>query len=233
MREFAVSEHGNQTTKNVVRTLFCHHDSRRLKLIDSWINVPKKEALPSSSIFFNFPKTDLNQRSMLIAMLRIRCIILSKGQRCKDWFLLRLFRLTGTLFSKGLLSSNHFREIIKLQQKDFNFDDEWKRKMLDDLVSSWFSNNRSTDSMKRGTANEIPVIRGLQNLDFVVCFYEVGMFCSISVIWVAVSPDGVGVIDISKLKFEKSVDDCFACSKISQSKEEYLSCKFAYFQHSN
>ena len=35
MKAFAVSEYGNKKVNNVVRTLFCHHDSRRLKLIDS------------------------------------------------------------------------------------------------------------------------------------------------------------------------------------------------------
>ena len=86
--------------------------------------------------------------------------------------------------------------------------------MFDDLVSSKLSNNRSIDSMKRATANEIPVMRALQNLDFVACFYEVGIFSCISSIWIAGSLNRVGVIDVSKLHFEKSVDDCYLCSKI-------------------
>ena len=123
MKAFAVSEHGNKKVNNVVRTLFYHHNSRRLKLIDSWITVPKKEALPSTSLFNKSLTNESNHRSLLQNLLKIRCIILTLGQYCKDWFLLRLFRLTGTLFTKGLLSSNHFRKIIKIAPKEINFND--------------------------------------------------------------------------------------------------------------
>ena len=144
-----------------------------------------------------------------------------------------MFRLTGTLFAKGLLSSNHFRQIIKIAPKEINFDDVWRRKILDDLILSWFSNSRSTDSMKRGTANENSIMKALINLDFVICFFEVGMFAYMSAIWITVSPDEVGIIDISKLYFEKDIDNCYPCTKIHLDKEEYVSCEFTLIYLTN
>ena len=105
--------------------------------------------------------------------------------------------------------------------------------MLDDLVSSWFSNSRSTDSMKRGTANKNSIMKALINLDFVIYFFEVGIFACMSAIWIAVSPDRVGIIDISKLHFKKDIDDCYSCTKIHPDKEEYISCEFTLIYLAN
>ena len=87
--------------------------------------------------------------------------------------------------------------------------------------------------MKRGTANENSIMKALINLDFVICFFEVGMFACMSAIWIVVNPDGVSIIDISKLHFEKNIDDCYPYTKIHPDKEEYVSYEFTLIYLAN
>ena len=103
--------------------------------------------------------------------------MLTIGQRCADWFLLRKLRLTGTLFSLYLFKPNHFRlTVIAAPSEDSSDDeDDWSedtsKKTLDKLASSWSSNSRSTESMCRGTYNEDPALKASGGMDFVVdCF---------------------------------------------------------------
>ena len=76
-------------------------------------------------------------------------------------------------------------------------------------------------------------MKALINLDFMICFFEVGMFACISAIWIAVSPNEVGIINISKLYFEKDIDDCYPYAKIYPDKEEYVSCEFTLIYLAN
>ena len=78
-------------------------------------------------------------------------------------------------------------------QRSFNNE---QKKLLDELVSSQFSNCRSIESMKRGTSNEELMMKAISKLDFVVYFYESGIFGYYFILWILVSPNRVGVIDI-------------------------------------
>ena len=52
---------------------------------------------------------------------------------------MRICRLTGTSFALGLLSSNHYRLLIGMKEKqNAAIDKDWKCKMLDELILSWF-----------------------------------------------------------------------------------------------
>ena len=89
-----------------------------MELIDCWIMAPNLETLPQIFLFSIFNQGKNSLKSTIQIMLTLRCVILTLGQRCKDWFPLRLFRLTATLFAAGLLSSNHFRRILCLKEKE-------------------------------------------------------------------------------------------------------------------
>ena len=47
------------------------------------------------------------------------------------------------------------------------------------------------------------------------------------------SPDGAGIIDISKFHFEKDIDDCYPCAKIHLDKEEYILYEFTLIYLAN
>jgi len=72
--------------------------------------------------------------------------------------------------------------MIRLSSKDFSFDNEWKKKMLNNLVSSWFSSNRSIERIKRGTDNEDTIMDALRKLDFILCFFESRMLSHKSIL---------------------------------------------------
>ena len=97
--------------------------------------------------------------------------------------------------------------------------------MLDELVSSWFSSSRSTESMKRGTSNEDLMMRGIKDLDFVLCFHELGMLGHQSINQITVSPDGLGIIDIAKLDIEVASEDCYFDTKCTPTKDCYAACE--------
>ena len=53
----------------------------------------------------------------------------------------------------------------------------------------------------RGTANEAAVFAALSNKPFVKALYKCGMLAKKEVDWLACSPDGVALIDVSSLNF--------------------------------
>ena len=68
---------------------------------------------------------------------------------------MRICRLTSTSFALSLLSSNHYQLLIGMKEKqNAAIDEDWQCKILDELILSWFSSKRSSESMKRGTTNE-------------------------------------------------------------------------------
>ena len=66
-----------------------------------------------------------------------------------------------------------------------------------------------------------------------ICFFEVGMFACISAIWITVSSNRVSIIDISKLHFEKDIDNCYPYVKIHPDKEEYVLYEFTLIYLAN
>ena len=110
-----------------------------MELIDSWVLVPNLETLPSYYLFSKLAANDDGLKRNVEMTVKLRCIVCTLGQRSKDWFMMRLFTLTGTLFALGLLSSNHFRLLINLKEKEnIVIDNDWKCKILDEIVYSLF-----------------------------------------------------------------------------------------------
>ena len=87
MTAFAVSEHGNKKLNNMVRTLFCHHPKNKMKSMDTWVNVPKKETIPSSLLFasdlLTLPSAETTKK-WLESLVKSKSVVLTLGQRCCD-----------------------------------------------------------------------------------------------------------------------------------------------------
>ena len=82
MTAFAVSEHGNKKVNNVVRTLFCHHPKNKIKSLDTWVNVPKKETIPSSCLFSSsfLPATYAETaKKWLESLVKSKSVVLTLG----------------------------------------------------------------------------------------------------------------------------------------------------------
>ena len=79
--------------------------------------------------------------------------------------------------------------------------------------------------MKRGTSNEDLTMRGIKDLDFVLCFHELGMLGHHSINWIAVSPDGLGIIDIAKLDIAVASEDYYFDTKHHPNRDEHATCE--------
>ena len=65
------------------------------------------------------------------------------------------------------------------------------------FVKSWFHHHKSTDSMRRGTKNEVRVFEAIASLGIVEHLSEVGLIQHKVISWAAASPDGIAVISTS------------------------------------
>ena len=98
MSIFAVSEHGNETFNNVIRTLFSSHSRSKTESVNSWVMVPSKESLSSHCLLSASHNNLFSIKSLVEDKIKVRCQILTMGQIYKDWFVLRQMILTRTLF---------------------------------------------------------------------------------------------------------------------------------------
>jgi hypothetical protein len=135
-----------------------------------------------------------------------KCMILTIGQRCADWFVLRQFRVTGTNAGNILMSDNEVRTAIQydaifnsVQISSLPSLSSSDSTTLISLLTSWFSSSRSTEPMMRGSANEGSVLSALRKKHFVACLFEVGMIAKMEKQWMACSPDGIAVLKLDEL----------------------------------
>jgi transposase-like protein len=150
-----------------------------------------------------FPSTDcVENKGKIERHLLEHCLLLTISQRCADWFILRQFRVTGTNASQVILADSIIREKLGLRETASRDSESFSNeRILRDLVQSWFSTSRSTDEMKRGTANESAVLAALKRKRFVKALYEGGMFAKRETPWLACSPDGICLLEIDGFNF--------------------------------
>lgn len=135
---------------------------------------------------------EVGAKEKMKGFLSSRCDVLSVGQRCADWFIMRQFRVAGTNAGKVLLSSNIYRRTAGVKGNG----PERTLKDWDSIfVSSWFSTMRSTEAMKRGSVNEDAVLSALQHKPYVHNVFSFGMCSMRNQDYLACSSDGVALID--------------------------------------
>ena len=122
MTAIAICEHGSDKFAKVIRFLY-----NVLSIINenlrTWIAVPKGCIL--NNVLFNnrdnlgavvrHPSPPQDQKDFVQAEVLRVCTVLSVGQRCADWFVLRQFRITGTNAGKILMESRLVRASLGIQ----------------------------------------------------------------------------------------------------------------------
>ena len=224
----AVREHGTQKHSSIHRFLYTVPNIIA-KDIEAWIAVPKAE--PSGDYLFieknehtrqifSAPQIYMMDKHVVERSLLQHCKVHTIRQRC-DCFIIRQFRITGTAAGKILSGDKGHRAVVGQAQhaahNELTFCEQ-----LNSLTGSWFGLFRSTEAMMRGTANEAVLLRALSANPFVKSVFECGMMAKADMPWMACSPDGVAIIEISKLSivgptFTPDSDEVIGSIKIKTS----------------
>ena len=204
----AVRERGTTKFSHIIRFMYSI-PSDIAQRVENWVAVPHSGS--SSRMIFGKRSDDgrivrpsslsLDYRDTMERFLLSKCIVLTVGQRCADWFVLRQFRVTGTNAGMILLAATDIRSSIGLPARSVDPDTSLAG-TLGSLTRSWFSTARSTEPMMRGRANEGAVLASLSRRPFVKSIYECGMLAKADAEWLACSPDGVALIDVEDLCFD-------------------------------
>lgn len=189
MTAVAIRERGTQHFSRILRFGFSLPSDRQ-SVLNSWVAVPAPSKLSPTSLFFSSAGGALEATatgdgslsheahiSVVESWVLAKCVVLTLGQRCYDWFLLRQFRITGTIAGQILLADAAIRAMCGLHARDpTDMDDDARKKdLFERLCSSWFSSARSTEAMKRGTVNEGAIASAIAAHPSILGVFEVGM----------------------------------------------------------
>jgi YqaJ-like viral recombinase domain len=150
-------------------------------------------------------ETDMSDKCRVAKHVLRSCQVLTIGQRCDDWFVLRRFRVTGTIASFLTMHKDDLRLSIGLTSQ--GSDEKSHQQLLSACADSWFTTARSTEAMMRGTANEEACVSALYKMYFVGDVCEVGMIALKVSPWIACSPDGIALIRVASIGFSGCVSD--------------------------
>ena len=190
------------------------------QMSNTWICVPKKSKVQQNTLFDGVPSSlKYNAENRLLQ----NCNPLTIGQRCADWFLMRTFHLTGTVGAS-------------IGSLDQNISDDRLNSILNNLTSSWFNRFPSSKPMKIGSKNENSVMMALRQESFVKDLFEVGLLEHGFMKYVAVSPDGVVLIQVRnslhyacvEVKTRVSDEKQIQAMAVFQSYGRVVHCKYNY-----
>ena len=151
-----------------------------------WIAIKKTEAVPSNTLFHGEKRSD--RQVSVENLLSLHCSPLTCGQRCADWFLMRSFRVTGTMAASVSRTDNDLSAPT----------DEENRALMVKCVKSWYGRFKGTSAMHEGTMNEEPTADAFSLEPMVVDFYEIGLLQCNEFPFIAVSPDGVAMLQFNR-----------------------------------
>ena len=83
---------------------------------------------------------------------------------------------------------------------------DWKSRVFDKCIDSWFGRHKSTEEMQQGSANEEFILQRIKTNDWVHDVFEIGMLQTTrGGPWLAVSPDAIalGNIESSDGRFQE------------------------------
>lgn len=138
--------------------------------LNNWIAVTKPNIHLGDTLFSG---SNVSVIKIVETALSEVCVPLTMGQRCADWFILHQFRVTGTNAGIILARSQLFLVAVGLSMANETSElssSEWFSK----LYQSWFFHSVSTEAMKRGSANEGPVISCLRGMSVIMRVFDVG-----------------------------------------------------------
>ena len=128
------------------------------------------------------------------------CEVLTVGQRCADWFVMRQFRVTATVGSRIITCCPALREAVGYEPKKVPFSISEPSELVKGLCKSWFTTTRATEAMMRGTMNENAVLNYLRRRSYTKSLFSVGILSLKDHPWLASSPDAILMLDLSKIE---------------------------------
>lgn len=208
----AIREHGTEKFSKVLRFMYSVPDGVN-NHFNRWVAVTKPGLELNHNLFGDKKQYGAVEEMMKCAGEKVveNCNVLTVGQRCADWFILRQFRLTGTNSGNILLQSNFIRTAFNLTETTILLKTE--QEQFDNLIKGWFSSKVSTETMKRGSVNEAAVMDSLRATELVIGLFEVGLVSMKEVPYLACSPDGIAILRIESMQFENSTPEGEGCGK--------------------
>lgn len=161
MLSIAVRERGNAKCCCVKRFMFTVLSSLE-KGFNMWIAVPKISVCLNKTLFMganSFEENTQGLRDMPENKVGETCHILTLGQRCADWFLMRQFRVTGTNAGQLLLWRADVRELLGVTYSS-TLEERGLEGLFERLYRGWFSAMDSWGTMMSGTASDSAVLSG-------------------------------------------------------------------------
>ena len=151
----------------------------------TWVAVPRQGEVDESTLFGGVGDDEV--RYNIEDALQSKCNPLTLGQKCADWFLLKVL-ISGTV--AGMIVS----EIERVTANCLLGNDDLMRNTMKRCMDSWFKRHKSSSAMTMGVENEQPTFEALRNEPFVSSLYEVGLLQSIDHPVLGVSPDGIVIL---------------------------------------
>ena len=148
--------------------------------------VAKKKRMTVSSSFLFSSKRPSQTRRETEELMAAHCEPLTVCQRVADWFLMKSFRLTGTMVGK----------IMPTPVEEWT--DERHHDFLSECLKSWFGRFKASTAMKLGTDNEEATATKFAQEDFVKSFFDVGLLQCKAAPHIGVSPDGVALLQFGE-----------------------------------
>ena len=149
-------------------------------LTNKWIFTKRVDPIPSIPFLFSCQHVSYaTVQDKVEFQLALHTRPLTYAQRCADWFVMRQFRVTGTMASN--LNQTQSQETV-----------------IQMCFKSWFKRSKSTDAMTEGTQNEDATIEALGAMTLVTHLYQVGLIEMLSKPYLAVSADGVAVLKMDE-----------------------------------
>ena len=148
---------------------------------NQWIGYKSKIVIRKSDMFSSKGK-DGNWSHVEQFILK-SCFPLTILQRTADWFLMKSFRLTGTMAS--IIANNN----VELNAS-------YLTTTLNSCIKSWFGRHKANDSMQIGKDNENVTAQRFISQPYVKSFSNCGLLCSKLRQYIGVSPDGIAEIEL-------------------------------------
>lgn len=150
--------------------------------IKTWVAVARTEDRNSDILFVQ--RVQVNAQSCIEDTISSRRKVPIKAQRCADCFILREFRIIGTIVGRIILDDPATLKSLKFPART-TVGGSLKKQILRSLVESWFLFFHATEHMIRATVNEPAVIRALCKKEFILDVQECSMLASKDSEWLA------------------------------------------------
>ena len=150
--EFAMNELFDPSTDEKLLRFFSTGNNEE-QYNYTWVAVPRDGRVDEGTMFSGVGVDEL--RLNLENTLQEHCHPLTLGQKCADWFLMKVL-VTGTVAGQVM------NAVKNVDIDNWVEDNEGRMDTLRKCMDSWFKRHKSSSAMKIGTDNELPTFEALQ-----------------------------------------------------------------------